>query len=105
GDPLGRPDAARLHRDPLAGTTPVTPSSGCEGDLGQLRPARLRALPSRLGEPLAAEAAPRFPLDPGRVRVGTIRQSPHDVARREQPRGLLVLAAAQRQVGDPDEYL
>ena len=43
-------------------------------------------------------------FDPGHIRVGTIRQSAHAGACREQPRGLLVLAAAQGQVRDPDEY-
>ncbi len=69
------------------------------------RPAGLRALPSRLGEPRVAEAAPRFRsilASSGWERSGSPRSA---VARREQPRGLLVLAAAQRQVRDPDEYL
>jgi len=37
---------------------------------------------------------PRKLLDPGQVRIGTIRQSEHAGACREQPRGLLVLVAA-----------
>ena len=41
-----------------------------------------------------AEAVPRGPLDPGRVRVGAIRQSAHAGAGREQPRCLFILVAA-----------
>ncbi len=81
------------------------PRSASERSFDQLTPARLRPLPSRLGEPRFAEAVPRGLLDPGHVRVGTIRQSAHAGARREQPRGLLVLVAAQGQVRHPDKYL
>jgi hypothetical protein len=42
-------------------------------------------------------------LDPGRIRVGTIRQSAYPDADREQPCRLLVLAEANGQVRDPDD--
>jgi len=48
---------------------------------------------------------PRVPLDPGRIRVGAIRQSAYADAGREQPRRLFVLVEADCQVRDPDEYL
>ncbi len=47
----------------------------------------------------------RFPLDPGGIRVGTIRLSAYSDAGREQPRRLSVPAEANGQVRDPDDDL
>ena len=57
---------------------------------------RLRTLLRHLGEPCLAEVTPRVPLDPGRIRVGAIRQSAYADAGREQPCRLLVLVVAER---------
>ena len=56
-----------------SGTCGHVPRSASERSFDQLTPARLRSLPGRLGEPCVAEAVPRGLLDPGHVRVGTIR--------------------------------
>src|SRR5262249_4395121 len=68
--------------------------SRSERDLDQLRPARLRTFLRHLGEPCFAEVTPRVPLDPGRIRVGAVRQSAYADAGREQPSRLFVLAEA-----------
>ena len=72
-------------------------------DLDQLRPARLGTLQRRLGEPCVAEAEPCCLLDPGRIRVGQIRQPAHHDAGGEQSRRLLELIKAQGQVRDPED--
>src|SRR6202050_2801438 len=71
--------------------------------VGQLSPPRLRPLLRCLGEPRVAEATPRGLFDPGHIRLRPVRQSAHGGTRREQPCGLLIPLAAQRQVRDPDE--
>ena len=99
-----RPHAARRHHHSTRSELSRDRSRG-ERDLDQLGPARLRTLLRHLGEPCFAEVTPRVPLDPGRIRVGAIRQSAYADAGREQPRRLLVLVEANRQVRDPDEHL
>src|SRR5262249_47895300 len=82
-----------------------SPPSRSERDLDQLGPARLCALPRHLGEPYLAEVTPRLLLDPGRIRLGAIRQPAYPDAGRKEPRRLLVLVVAKGEVREPDQHL
>ena len=90
---------------PSSGTCGHGPRSTGERSFGQFRPVGLLPLLRCLGEPRFAEATPCGLFDPSHIRLRKIRRSAHPSTRREQPCGLLVPFAAQRQVRDPDEYL